>query len=179
MTGETIVVALLMAGLGGGCLFLTLLTLPGNWAILILVGAAQLWSLAGDGTPLYSSWTLLALFLLAILGAVCETAMGALGARAGGARGRGAWGAVLGSFAGALLGTVLLAFIPLAGTLAGALIGAAVGAFIGEMTYGDRNTLSLVLPAAAAAAGRMAGVLVKLAFGMAIWVVAVVGALWN
>jgi hypothetical protein len=74
---------------------------------------------------------------------------------------------------------VLLAFIPLAGTLAGALIGAAVGAFIGEMTYGDRNTLSLVLPAAAAAAGRMAGVLVKLAFGMAIWVVAVVGALWN
>ena len=65
MTGETIVVALLMAGLGGGCLFLTLLTLPGNWAILILVGAAQLWSLSGDGAPLYSGtlavigfWTL-------------------------------------------------------------------------------------------------------------------------
>ena len=64
MTGETLVVALLMAGLGGGCLFLTLLTLPGNWAILILVGAAQLWSLSGDGAPLYSGWTLVALFAL-------------------------------------------------------------------------------------------------------------------
>jgi hypothetical protein len=74
---------------------------------------------------------------------------------------------------------VLLAFIPLAGTLAGALIGAAVGAFIGEMTYGDRSAISLVLPAAAAAAGRLAGVLVKLAFGIAIWLVAVIGALWN
>ena len=85
MTGETIVVALLMAGLGGGCLLLTLLTLPGNWAILILVGAAQLWSLSGDGAPLYSGWTRVALFMLAILGEVCETAMGAAGARVGGA----------------------------------------------------------------------------------------------
>jgi hypothetical protein len=47
------------------------------------------------------------------------------------------------------------------------------------MTYGDRSAISLVLPAAAAAAGRMAGVLVKLAFGIAIWLVAVIGALWN
>jgi hypothetical protein len=86
---------------------------------------------------------------------------------------------VIGSFAGALLGTVLLAVIPLAGTLAGALIGAALGAFIGEMTYGDRSAGSLVLPAAAAAAGRMAGIVVKLAFGIAIWVVVVVGALWS
>jgi hypothetical protein len=179
MTSETIVVALLMAVLGGGCLFMTLLTLPGNWAMLVLVGAAQLWSLAGNGAPLYSGWTLLALFLLAVFGEVCETAMSAAGARGGGARARGAWGAILGSFAGALVGTVLLAFIPLAGTLAGALIGAAVGAFIGEMTYGDRSAMGLVLPAAAAAAGRMVGVLVKVGFGIAIWIIAVAGALWN
>jgi hypothetical protein len=47
------------------------------------------------------------------------------------------------------------------------------------MTYGDRSAGSLVLPAAAAAAGRMAGIVVKLAFGIAIWVVVVVGALWS
>ena len=179
MTMETIVVTLLLAVLGGGCLLLTLLTLPGNWLILLLAGVAQAWSMSGGGTPLYSGWTLVALFLLAILGEVAETGMSAAGARAGGARGRGAWGAVLGSFAGALGGAVLLAFIPLAGTLVGALIGAALGAFIGELTYGDRPAGSLVLPAAAAAVGRMAGIVVKLAFGIAIWVVVVVGALWS
>ena len=75
MTMETIVVTLLLAVLGGGCLLLTLLTLPGNWLILLLAGVAQAWSMSGDGTPLYSGWTLVALFLLAILGEVAETGM--------------------------------------------------------------------------------------------------------
>jgi len=178
MTMETMVLALLMAVLGGGCLMLTLLTLPGNWLIVLLAAGAQGWAMAA-GTPLpYSGWTLAAIAALALAGELAEMGMGAAGARAGGARGRGVWGAVLGSIVGALAGTVLLAFIPLAGTLVGALAGAAIGAFIGELTYGDRRASSLVLPAAGAAAGRFAGLLVKFAVGALAWVLLVGGALW-
>jgi hypothetical protein len=178
MTGISITIGLAMALLGGACLVLTLLTLPGNWLILLLAASAQGWAMAADAPLPYSGWTLAALFAIALLGEFAETAMGAAGAKAAGARSRGAWGAVIGSFAGALLGTVLLAFIPLAGTLVGALIGAAAGAFVGELTYGDRRASSLVMPSAGAAAGRFAGILVKLAIGIVMWVIAVVGALW-
>lgn len=178
MNGTTLTLALVMAVLGAGGLLLTLLTLPGNWVILLLAAGAQGWAMAA-GAPLpYSVWTLAALFAIALLGEVAETAMGAAGAKAGGGRSRGAWGAVIGSFAGALAGTLLLAFIPLAGTLVGALIGAAIGAFVGELTYGDRRASALVAPAAGAAVGRLAGILVKLAFGMVMWVIAVAGALF-
>ena len=176
MNGTTLTLALVMAVLGGASLVLTLMTLPGNWAILLLAASAQGWAMAVGAPVPYSGWTLAALFAIAVLGEVAETAMGAAGAKAGGGRGRGAWGAVIGSFAGALAGTVLLAFIPLAGTLVGALIGAAIGAFAGELTYGDRRAASLVAPAAGAAVGRFAGILVKLAFGLVMWVIAVAGA---
>lgn len=178
MTGATVAWALAIAVLGGGCLLLTVLTLPGNWLLLAVAGGAQLLSMQGGGTPLYGAWTLAGAFALAAAGEVLETAMGATGARLGGARRRGAWGAVIGSLAGALVGTVALAFLPLVGTLAGALIGAALGAFVGELTYRDRRPAALVLPAAGAAAGRLAGLIAKVAVGIALWTLLVVGALW-
>ena len=178
MTGESVLMGIVMAVLGGGCLLLTLVTLPGNWLIVLFAAALQGWALAfGHALP-YSGWTLGALFALALVGEFAEVWMSAAGAKAGGARSRGAWGAVLGSMAGALAGTVLLAFLPIAGALVGALMGAALGAFVGELTYGDRSAAALAVPAIAAAAGRFAGIIVKLAFGVAIWTVAVVGALW-
>lgn len=179
MTMSTLVLALAMAVLGGGCLLLTLLTLPGNWLIVLLAAGAQAWAMATGGSLPYSGWTLAAIAALAVAGEVAETAMGAAGARAAGARGRGIWGAVIGSIAGAVAGTVFLAFIPLAGTLVGALAGAALGAFVGELTYGDRRAASLVVPAAGAAAGRFAGLVAKLGLGIAAWVLLVGGALWS
>lgn len=179
MTGESIVMALVMAVLGAGCVLLTVLTLPGNWLLLLLAGIAELWSMRDGGTPLYGGWTLAGALVLAAAGEVIEVALGAAGARLGGARRRGAWGAVFGSLAGALVGTVALVFLPFAGSLAGALIGAAIGAFVGEMTYGDRGPVSLLVPAAGAAAGRFAGLLAKVAVGITLWTVLVVGALWE
>lgn len=178
MTGESVVHGIVMAVAGALCLLLTAVTLPGNWLMVLAAGVLQLWSTRDGGTPAYSAWTLGALVLLAVLGEVAETAMGAAGAKAGGARARGAWGAVIGSLVGALAGTVLLAFLPIVGTLAGALVGAGAGAFVGELTYGDRRAGQLVRPAAGAAAGRIAGLIAKVAIGALMWTVLVVGALW-
>lgn len=179
MTMESLLTALAVGVLGGGSIFLTLLTLPGNWLLLLVAVGAQAWAMFA-GTPLpYSPWTLAALVALAVAGEVAETVMGAAGAKAGGARGRGAWGAMIGSLVGALVGTVALAFLPLAGTLLGALAGAAVGAMAGELTYGDRGALDTVKPAVGAAVGRFAGILVKFAIGVLMWVVAVTAAAWD
>jgi hypothetical protein len=179
MTMESLLTALAVGVLGGGSLFLTLLTLPGNWLLLLVAVGAQAWAMFAGTTLPYSPWTLAALVALAVAAEVAETAMGAAGAKAGGARGRGAWGAMIGSIVGALVGTVALAFLPLAGTLLGALAGAAVGAMAGELTYGDRDALDTVKPAAGAAIGRFAGILVKFAIGVLMWVVAVTAAAWD
>lgn len=179
MTMESLLTALAVGVLGGGSLFLTLLTLPGNWLLVLVAVGAQAWAMVAGTTLPYSPWTLAALVALAVAGEVAETAMGAAGAKAGGARGRGAWGAMIGSLVGALVGTVALAFLPLAGTLLGALGGAAVGAMAGELTYGDRGALDTVKPAAGAAIGRFAGILVKFAIGILMWVVAVTAAAWD
>jgi hypothetical protein len=178
LTLEGIVWAAIVAVVGGLCVLLTVLTLPGNWLLLAVAGVAQAWTMSGGGTPLYSWWTIAAAAVLALSGEALEAGMGAAGASAAGARRRGTWGAVIGSLAGAVVGTFVLAFIPLFGTLVGALVGAGLGAFVGELSYGDRGAASLVVPAAGAAAGRFAGLIVKSAVGAAMWTLLVVGALW-
>lgn len=178
MTLESIVWAAVIATVGGGCVLLTVLTLPGNWLLLAIAGVAQAWTMHGGGAPLYSWWTLGAAAALALGGEALEAGMGAAGASAAGARRRGTWGAVIGSLVGAVLGTFVLAFIPLFGTLVGALVGAGLGAFVGELSYGDRRAASLMVPAAGAAAGRFAGLIVKSAVGAAMWTLLVVAALW-
>ncbi|MFO0962742.1 MAG: DUF456 family protein [Phycisphaerales bacterium] len=180
MTTATIIAAILYGLLGAGCLLLTLITLPGNWLLVLMACGFQLWSvLATDGQqPLFSWWTIAAGLALALLGELAEVGMGAAGAAATGARQRGIWGAVIGSLLGALVGLVFV-FVPVIGSLLGALAGAAAGAFIGELTYKDRRTHEAAYAAVGAAAGRFAGILVKLSFGVAIWVLFVVAALWN
>ena len=174
----SLVAGIAVGVLGGGCLLLTLLTLPGNWLLLLVAVGSQGWAMIAGSEAPYSGWTLGALVALAVLGEVAEAGMGAAGAKAGGARSRGTWGAVAGSLVGAVVGTVALAFLPVAGTLLGALAGAALGAVVGELTYGDRDAASVVKPATGAAIGRFAGILVKFAIGVVMWVVAVVAAAW-
>ncbi|MFM8698707.1 MAG: DUF456 family protein, partial [Phycisphaerales bacterium] len=87
--------AAVIATAGGGCVLLTVLTLPGNWLLLAIAGVAQAWTMHGGGAPLYSWWTLGAAAALAFGGEALEAGMGAAGASAAGARRRGTWGAVI------------------------------------------------------------------------------------
>ncbi len=181
MTTTTFVAAGIYALLGLVCLLLTLVTLPGNWLLVLLACCFQIWSLIwGTGAPpLFSWWTIAVGLALAVLGEVLETGMSAAGAAATGARGRGIWGAVIGSIVGALVGLVFFWFIPIVGSLLGAMAGAAGGAFVGELTYKDRKSHEAAYAAVGAAAGRAAGIMVKLGIGVAIWVLFVSAALWN
>ena len=185
MTPATILASILYAALGAGCLLLQLVTLPGNWLLVLLALVFQVWSIvATDGQhPLFSWWTIAAGTALALLAEFAELGMGAAGARMTGARARGMWGAVVGSLVGSLAGTALGCGVPvlgsIVGALAGALAGAALGAFVGELTYRDRRPHAAALAAVGAAAGRTAGIIVKVAFGVAIWATFVAAAMWD
>jgi len=158
----------------GGLLLLAIIPfgLPGTW---LLLGLAGLLELAGEwaGSPAAFhpfGWRLLAFSAgLAGLGEGIEFAAGAVGAKWGGGTRRGVIGAMLGGVAGAVLGTALIP-LPLIGTLAGAVLGSFAGALLGELTAERRRHPNENLRAAfAAAAGRLAGSVAKLAIGIVIW----------
>ena len=93
---------------------------------------------------------------------------GAAGAKAGGASRRGTLGAIIGGFVGGIVGTFLIP-IPLLGTLTGAALGAAGGALVGELTKDGAKFQDTLRPATGAAAGRIAGTVIKIGFAVAIW----------
>lgn len=156
-----------VSGLG---VVLQLITLPGIWLIVSAGVVYQGIAIYFTGSGPFSWWTLGIAVALGLLGEALELVTGAMGAAAGGGRTRGAVGAMIGGVIGAIVGLFVLAFIPLIGSLIGALIGAGAGAFIGELSYGDRTAGQATMPAVGAALGRVAGVLVKLVFAIAIWV---------
>lgn len=180
MTVGTILASLLFAVLGAVCLLVQLILLPGNWLLVLLACIFQVWSLVATdgGAPLFSWWTIAAGLVLAFLGELAETAMGAAGAKATGARTRGMWGAIIGSVIGGIAGMVLFSFVPIIGSLLGGLGGAAAGAFLMELSYADRGPGRAAMAAVGAAVGRTAGLLMKLSIGVAIWVLFVVAALF-
>ena len=167
--------------LGGGCVLLIIMQLPGTWVMLLLGMGVQSadawWLLEGESNP---GWWALGIGLaMALLAEVIETSAGVAGAKLGGGHKRGMWGALLGAIGGAVLGTFLIP-IPLIGSLMGAIGGAFIGALIGETTGAHARPLSEALkPAAAAAAGRAAGTIAKVTIGIAVWIVLVVGLAMN
>ena len=152
-------------------LLLNVLTLPGNWLMLLaLVGYAWL-----TGFNTHVGWApLIALLVLATLGEIVEFfAAGSAASKLGGSR----WGTV-GAILGGLLGGIFLTFIPIPviGTLAGVLIGTFLGAAAGELIAGKEVGSSVVI-GGAATKGRLYGTLLKLAFGIVMFIVAMVTAL--
>jgi len=145
----------------------------------MLVGLAALLELAdgfylGDAEPTTFGWTLLAGAAgLAAAGEAVEAGAGAAGAKWGGATRRGVIGALVGGILGALAFTPLVP-IPVVGTLLGALVGTFLGALVGETTAEHRRHPNESLRAAlAAAVGRLAGTLGKLAIGTVVYVLLV------
>lgn len=157
-----------------------LLTLPGNW-LIVLWCALYAWLLPeGDGTGI--GWTGIGILIgLAVLGEIIEFAAGAAAAGSRGASRRGMALAIAGTVAGSLAGAFLTLPIPLLGPILGALGGGALGAFggawLGEMWKG-RTASEGVHIGTGALIGRLLGTTGKLLVGAVMLVVATVDALW-
>lgn len=148
-----------------GLLF-TVLGLPGLWVMVAAV-AGYAWITKFD---VYVGWPgLVAVIVLATVAEVMEFVAGSAGAKqAGGSR-----RAMIGAVVGALIGGFLFSIpVPILGTIFGVCLGAFVGAAVVEMgIVGDPSHSMKV--GWGAAKGRFYGIMLKLLFGVAIFIVTV------
>ena len=150
--------------------FLNVLGLPGLW---LMVAAFGIYALA-TGWDVYVHWpSLIAMVVLAGIAELVEFFAGAAGSNAAGGRTRGAVGAIAGGFLGGIFLTFLLP-IPIVGTIVGACAGAFIGAAVMEFT--DKDITHSLRVGVGAAKGRFLGIVSKLAFGLVMFLVAVIAA---
>jgi uncharacterized protein len=170
---------LLIVACGAACVA-TLLTLPGNW-LIVLFAALFAWlfpEAAGRGI----SWSTVGwLAGLAAVGEIIEFVAGAAGAAKQGASRR----AVLLSLVGAAVGTVIgLAVglpIPVVGPMVVAVLGGAIGAFVGAYLgewHAGRAGDARFAAGQGAFVGKLWGTLGKLVAGAIMLVVVAVDALF-
>jgi uncharacterized protein YqgC (DUF456 family) len=142
---------------------LSLLSLPGNWLMIICAFLLD-WATADD---MFSLWTLGAALVIALIGEIIEFIAGARGAaKAGGTR-WGAVGAIVGGITGAIVGSAILLVI---GTLIGAAIGAFAGATLFEMMGGKRRP-DAMKAGQGAAVGQVTGMITKFGLGCIIFLI--------
>jgi uncharacterized protein YqgC (DUF456 family) len=159
-----------------GWLGLTALGLPGNW---LMIGSALLFGWLVEGT-VFSTTTLVAVVVIALIGELIEFLAGALGSKKAGGSWWGSAAATVGGIGGAIVGTILLAAIaipPPISTLAGAVAGAFGGAAIMETMRGRKRGEAVKI-GTGAAIGHVTGVITKLILGMIIWFTLTVAAFW-
>lgn len=167
----TISIGVTFSLLAAAAAAVTIVGLPGCWLIILLAAAVDavelLWREGGE--PTFGVWAFVAAIAIAVVAEVVEFFAGAAGAKAGGATRRGTFGAVVGGVLGAFAGTFTIP-VPIVGTIVGAILGTAGGAIVGEMTREGVNFEDTIRPATGAAAGRIAGALLKTGFAIAIWI---------
>ena len=151
----------------------TVLQLPGNWLMVTAVGGFILW---GGEPGLFSTATLVALAIIAILAEIIEFAAGAAGTRMSGGSRKGALWALAGSLVGGILGTFILP-IPIVGSVFGACGGAFLGALFGERREG-KNMQESLRSGGGAATGRLLGIVGKVGGGILIWAIATIASFW-
>ncbi len=135
---------------------LTLMTLPGLW-LMLAATAGYAWLTHFQHIGLRMLGVFLAITLVA---EILETLAAGHAARKSGGSRRASFGALVGGVAGAALLAVPL---PIIGILIGACLGAFAGAMVMEVTKRGDATQSLNV-GIAAAKGKLAGTLLKLAF---------------
>jgi hypothetical protein len=146
-------------------LFLHVLSLPGNWVILVLLALFKFIRPEASLT-----WTMfLILAVLAGAAEAVEFAAQAFGAKRFGASGKGNLGGIIGAVAGAVLGAPL--FFGL-GALPGALLGAYSGCLLFEKLHG-RPWNEATRAAWGAMWGKFFGLTAKVGFGVLILSLAV------
>jgi uncharacterized protein YqgC (DUF456 family) len=151
-------------------LLLTLLGLPGLWLMVAaLAGFAWVTKLGH-----YVGWpSLVTVFVLATIAEIIEFYAGSAGAKKAGASRRGMTGAMVGALIGGFLFTIP---VPILGTIFGVCFGAFVGAALVEMgIVGDAGHAGRV--GWGAAKGRFFGIVLKLGFGLVIFLVVLIAAL--
>lgn len=157
-------------------LFLTVLSLPGNW-LMVLTAAVAAWLLATEGVAgpgMFGYPVLIAAVVLATIGEILEFLLGAAGARKAGGSKRAAAASIVGAIIGGIVATPLIP-IPLVGTLVGVCAGAFIGAMAVELMIGKPMEASLA-SGKGAAVGRLWGTLAKLAVGVIIFAILTVAA---
>ena len=151
-------------------LFINILGLPGLWLMVAALGGYALMT----GWDVHVGWpAMIAMLVLAAAAEVVEFVAGAAGSKAAGGRKRGMVGAIVGG----LLGGIFLSVIPI--PIISTIVGACLGAFLGAaiMEFHDRDVAHSVRVGVGAAKGRFAGIVIKLAFGVAMMLVALAVAL--
>ncbi|MEM6331826.1 MAG: DUF456 domain-containing protein [Planctomycetota bacterium] len=160
---------------------LTLIQLPGNWLILLATAAVAWWRWDDPSGATYGWWTLGTLLALALVGEIVEFVAAAYGARSAGASRRAAGLSIVGAVVGAIAGALALAWLPVVGWIFGGLIGSTIGAGVGSMLgdmWAGRTREMVWAGGKGAAVGKLWGSVAKLGCGGAMWVVALVGAVW-
>jgi uncharacterized protein len=160
------------------CAVLTLLGLPGNWAIIVvtLLFATLVPPEAGlaIGIPVF-----IGMLALALLGELLEFFLSAAGLARGASK-RGAMLALVGSVFGSFIGAVMFSVVPIIGTIVGLLLGGALGAMtgavIGEKSLGKDTQESLRL-GKIAFWGRLFGSLIKIFIAGLLVAIAMVAAI--
>ena len=157
----------------------TMLTLPGNW-LIVLWAALFAWIFPAEAGRGIAWSTVGWLVGLAIVGEIVEFAASAVGAAKQGASRR----AVLLSLVGATVGTVLgLAIgmpIPVVGPIVVAVLGGAIGAFVGAYVgewHAGRAEAERRAAGQGAFVGKLWGTLAKLVVGAIMWFVVAFDAL--
>ncbi|HVT27579.1 MAG TPA: DUF456 domain-containing protein [Lacipirellulaceae bacterium] len=152
---------------------LTLVTLPGNW-IIVVFAALFAWLLP-NGAGRGISWTTVAVLLgLAMLGELVEFAASAAGAAKKGASKRGVAISMIGAIVGSAIGLTIGTPIPILGSFVMAILGGAVGAFIGAYVgeaWKGRAHEQRLAAGRGAFAGRVWGTVGKLAVGAVMLVI--------
>jgi uncharacterized protein YqgC (DUF456 family) len=159
-----LLLALLVIGL-----FVNILGLPGLWMMVASYGAYA-WATWDRGYVWPRS--LVAIIVLALLAELVEFVAGAAGSKAAGGSKRGMAGAIIGGIAGGIVGTPIF---PVVGTIIGACFGSFAGAFLVEAAIGRSHEESIKI-GFGAAKGRFMGIIAKLAFGIAMLIVALYAA---
>jgi uncharacterized protein len=153
--------------------------LPGNWLMLAIIVLYWMLRPADAGASL-STIALVIIAALAALGEILEVVMSSAGvAKAGGGRRSAVYaivGSIIGGCAGFVIGVPLPVFGPLAGSLFFGSLGAMAGALLSELSSGNTWPQSFQI-AKAAFLGRALGTLAKMAVGLVMVCVVIVGLL--
>lgn len=157
------IVLLLATGIVG--LLLIPFGLPGLWLILLgIIGYGWI----TDFTTI-STWFLVLVIALALLGEVLESWIGFRFAKRYGGSSRAGWGALVGGLVGAIVGVP----IPVIGSVIGGFVGAFIGAAVFEYSKA-RHAEGSVKAGWGAVLGRAAAAAIKMGLG----IVMVVGSLF-